>query len=182
MTKARTVAQKRRGRKRKVTERYPNGQPKKESAEKIMQTAVSARMRVFGLSEGDAKQQFAGTFLGRAHLEGLLSRDQLDAAHSYARTVLTYRTAIQAPERLRSDGRGGDLSEEEYTKRCKAAVSRFSTMVDALREVERTEGTNSLGVLEPAVLRDVDMHHMLGHLRIALNAIHRWSQRPARAA
>lgn len=181
MTKAKTVAEKRRGRKRKATDRYPNGQPKKQTEQKIMETAVNARMRVFGLTERDAKQQFAGTFVGRVHMEGDLSRDQLEAAHTYAQTVMAYRTAIQSPERLRN-GRSGDMDDQEYTNRCKAAESRFNAMVKALREVDRTEGTNCLGVLEPAVLRDADMHHMLGHLRIALNAIHRWSLRPAIAA
>lgn len=186
MSKAKSRAAAKRSRKQSVSfAREPNGrtqrQPKPEEERKVMKVAVNARMRVFGLSEGDAKQQFAGSFVGRAHLDGLLSRDQLDAAHTYAQTIMNYRTAIQAPERIRN-GRGGDLDDQEYTNRCKAAVSRFNDMVSSLREVDRMEGTNSLGVLEPAVLRDIDMHHMIGHLRIALNAIHRWETKQKHAA
>lgn len=183
MTKAKSKGAARRL--KKLSAREPNGRPqrppKREDEKRVMKVAVSARMRVFGLSEGDAKQQFAGSFVGRAHLDGLLSRDQLDAAHTYAQTIMNYRTAIQAPDRLRN-GSGGDLDDQEYTNRCQAAVNRFNDMVRSLREVDRTEGINSLGVLEPAILRDADMHHMIGHLRLALNAIHRWETKQKHAA
>lgn len=181
MTKARTVAEKRRGRKRKQTERYANGQPKKETPQKIMETAVSARMRVFGLSEKDARQQFAGTFVGRARQANQLSPDQFEAAYTYAQIVLNYRTAIQSPGKI-TRGRSAGLDDGEYDERCKAAVKRYDQLVATLREVDRAEKTNCLGVLEPAILRDVDMHHMMGDLRLALNAIHRWNTKQKQAA
>ena len=166
----RTKAQRRRGRPRKDTERYPNGQPVKETAAKIMDTAVLARMRVF-----------AGTFMGRAHLNGDISRDQLEAAQQFAQTVLAYRTAIQSPGKSTS-GRPAGHDDAEYERRCRAAIARYDGLVEVLRQIDRTERINSLGVLDAAVLRDVDVHAMMGDLRLALNAIHRWSRLPAQAA
>lgn len=170
--KARTQAQKRRGRKRKDTLRYPSGQPHKETADQVMSVATEARMRVHGFSKETSKQQFAGTFVGRLHLAGDLTRAQLDACDYYQQTTLAYRTALKAPGKL-TTGRSANLDESEYEKQCRQAIERFDAMALILREVDRIHGINSLGILEPAVIRDQNMPWAIGDLRTALNAIHK---------
>ncbi len=181
MTKAKTVAAKKRGRKRKAGQREPSGKlarttSSRRSAEQ-RRPAMEARKRQYGLSDEDALSQEAGSLVGRLCLSGELSRPQFEAAEVFERTSLAYRTAIDVPDRLKA-GHGG-MDDGEYEQWCAAAISRYREMVGILRNVDiEHRGTmNSLGVLQALVLRDTITERQFGDARVALNALSRWSKK-----
>src|SRR6185312_155952 len=104
MGKARTVAQKRRTKRGRPclpkTDRQPNGQKSRRQASVASRNAMSeaatisvareARSRVYGLSEAHAVRPDAGYHLGRLHLIGAISEEQMKAGNRMAETFSKY--------------------------------------------------------------------------------------------
>lgn len=144
--------------------------------------AVQARMRIFGLSEADARDQKAATVIGRLYLTGELGKrpysDHMwDAAQRILEMRDAYMRAIKAPDALRnSTGSGGDVAESDaYAHWCQRAVRQYK---DAIASVTAENclidyrGRNLHAALDYIVFRD-EMHpHLIGDCRIALNALH----------
>lgn len=143
---------------------------------------IQTRMRLFGLTEGDARDQKASTYLGRLYLTGELGKrpgsDQAwEAAQELLRMRDAYKRALKAPDALKnSTGAGGDIIETEaYAHWCQGAIERYENVIKAVtaeNSLHQHRGSNLHAALDIIVFRDRQMAHMIGDVRIALNAVH----------
>lgn len=139
------------------------------------------RMRVFGLSETDARDQKAATYVGRLCLAGRKSSAdgitdaQYEAAQAWKEAYEGFQRAVKSPDALRSGAGGGDQGEsDDYTRRCRAAISKWKGITDAIQLEQgyhENRGANMWAALDYLVGRDQQHPHMIGDLRLALNAI-----------
>jgi hypothetical protein len=136
---------------------------------------ILTRMRLYGLSEQDARDQKAGTFIGRLQLTKAINQAQYDAALQFVAVYEAYQRAIKAPDALRSSSGGGDVAEgEHYDRWCRGAIERYNAAVDAVRTEQNlhiNRGANLYAALDYVVSRDQQMWHMVGDARLALNAL-----------
>src|SRR5690606_9267091 len=134
------------------------------------------RMRMYGLSERDARDQKASTVIGRLCLTKEVSQVQYDAAVEYLRIYDAYKRAIKAPDALRnSSGGGGDSEETEaYATWGKSVIDKHQGAVNAVvaeNSILRNRGCNLVAALDHIVRRDMHFVHMVGDCRLALNAL-----------
>lgn len=144
------------------------------------------RMKMFGLSETDARDQKAGTFIGRMNLmdkKSLISNAQYDAAVEYIRIYEQYKRAISAPDALKqSGGTSGAAGSEEYERWCQKSIEAYmgpkrdglGGVMGAIRleqGIHENRGCNLYAALDYLVCRDEQHWHMVGDCRIALNAL-----------
>lgn len=184
----------RRGPKRKAVARQQNGQPSRskgaldarakqarEGLDKEQQdmiaVGIEARQRVFGLPPTISRDQMAGSALGRYCLQGHISRVQYDAGVQYLADCEAYSRAIGAPGIPRAvdlNRIGGKDNHENVTK-ARAAMARYDAMVKAVRAKQTEIGNmgNIFGALDTVIRRDVQLEHLVGDLRIGLNALAR---------
>jgi hypothetical protein len=142
---------------------------------------IALRMRVFGLTEIDARDQKAATYVGRLCLAGQKNNTdgitvaQYEAAMAWREAYENFQRAVKSPDALRSGVGGGDQGEsEDYARRCKAAIARWKGIEDAVRHeqcLHENRGANMWAALDYLVGRDQQLPHMIGDLRLALNAI-----------
>lgn len=136
---------------------------------------ILTRMRHFGLSEKDARDQKAATFVGRLQLTRVLNEAQYDAAVEYARVYEAYQRALKSPDGLRTSHGGGDQGESDtYTDWCARAIARYDAAMMAVRDeqnIYENRGANLYAALDYIVCRDQQMWHLVGDCRIALNAL-----------
>lgn len=86
---------------------------------------ILTRMRLFGLSEVDARDQKASTFIGRLQLTKAISQAQYDAAQEYLSVYEAFQRAVKSPDALRSSSGGGDQGESPtYANWCRGAIAR----------------------------------------------------------
>jgi len=177
-----------RGRKRKTGKREPNGKLSRRTSERqarrtvdeqaAMHVAKEARQRVFGISVEASGTELAGTVCGRLLLQGSLTQQQMDAAKAFADTYAGYQRAMDSPRPPKAveiggaTGRGSllDVSPEQ----AKLARKRWDAAVRVLVEANMYHRAATLyAAADYLVLRD-EMHgHMVGDLRLALNALAR---------
>jgi len=136
---------------------------------------ILTRMRLFGLSEKDARDQKASTFVGRLQLTKVMSQAQYDAAQEYLSIREAFQRAVKSPDALRSSSGGGDQGESDtYTDWCKGAVRRYEAAQKAVMDEQclfPNRGRNLIAGLDYIVCRD-EMHwHLVGDCRLALNAL-----------
>jgi hypothetical protein len=173
------------GRKRNLNvKRTPSGRASRAGAVPANMEAILLRMKMFGLSEKDARDQKAGTFIGRLNLtdkKALISNAQYDAAVAYLDAYGKYKRAIGAPDALKqSGGVGGGENTDDYARWCKKAIEDYlgpkrdgnGGVMGAVRaEQEIHTGANLYAALDYLVCRDEQHWHMVGDCRIALNAL-----------
>ncbi|WP_193336182.1 hypothetical protein [Devosia beringensis] len=142
---------------------------------------IALRMRVFGLSEKDARDQRAGTYVGRLCMAGNknsadgITNAQYDAAQAWRQAYEAFQRAVKSPDALRTGTGGGDQGEsEDYARRCKAAISRWNALQAAVQLEQgfhENRGANMWAALDYLVNRDEQHPQMIGDLRLALNAV-----------
>jgi len=136
---------------------------------------IITRMRLFGLSEEDARDQKASTFIGRLQLTKELSQPQYDAAQQFLKVREDYQRALKSPDALRSSSGGGDAGESAtYARWCHAAVAKYDAAVNAVRieqSLYENRGANLYAALDYVVARDLQLWHLVGDARLALNAL-----------
>lgn len=136
---------------------------------------ILTRMRQFGLSEKDARDQKASTFVGRLQLTRVLSQPQYDAALEFFQLHDRYKRAISAPDGLKvSGGAGGGDETESHAAWCRSMIVQFDRAYAAVRDeqnLHENRGANLYAALDYVVLRDQQMWHMVGDCRLALNAL-----------
>lgn len=142
-----------------------------------MHVAVMARVRVHGVPLDRAKGQNAGSFVGRLRDEKQLSDAQLDAAQTYLAERLAYRRAISAPPEMDAVDLNrvkGRASTENET-RTRAAVARYEATLKAVQQAQNAlhNKANLLAALDLLLVRDMPLRHLVGDLRLALNAVAR---------
>ena len=162
-------------------QREPNGRVQRsknrptETARQARETAIEARKRQYGLTEKQAKDPDAATFIGRAYLQGDLSSEQKNTAEWFGTAVMQYRNAIQSPGRAKGRAGHAEFESEDYQRYCEEAKRRFDGIVAVLRERDiASRTTNSLGLLEAAIVRDMENWRQIGDIREALNVLSRW--------
>ncbi|WP_323015813.1 hypothetical protein [Devosia sp.] len=171
------------GRKRKIgVKRTPSGAiSRAKSAYSENADGIALRMKVFGLTEQDARDQKAATYVGRLCLAGRrnnadgITDAQYEAALVWREAYENFQRAVKSPDALRTGVGGGDQGEsEDYARWCKAAIARWKGIEDAVRLEQgyhENRGANMWAALDYLVGRDQQLPHMIGDLRLALNAI-----------
>lgn len=169
-------------RKRSKKERFLSRLERQEQDE--MAVALEYRQKVFGVPVGLAKDQMAGSAVGRLALAKELhpesdnkNRVMADAAFKYERQYRDYLMAISAPRRLEAQelGRIAGVNNAENVEWKKRAVEVFYAAGDAVREAQKAVGLGSSLqlALDRHVVEDrppVNIHE-LGSLREALNVL-----------
>lgn len=188
--KARTKAAKRRankgGRPRiEDAERDPCGRiSKKGASNSAMDTAVKARMRLFGITYEEGKSQEGGTTVGRMLIAKEITIDQYRAAERYAEVKNAFQRAIGAvpdagvppppPEFER-----GVSDFESFCKQARLTWSGDERtgavgVVGVLRNVMvEHRSPNAVAALDVFITKDAYEPTLVGDLRLALNALHR---------
>lgn len=139
-----------------------------------METAVHARMRLFGISEIDAKTQEAGTVIGRMLKRGDLSTDQYRAGIAYLEARNAYHSAIGVKSDTGRHPPSETPSAGSYDDFCAYAKSRWSQITDTMARLRgelRSNGPEA--ALEWFVVKDEFDARRVGDLRVALDALHR---------
>lgn len=167
------------GRKRKAGKRTASGQLSR-SADAYQEhiDPIQTRMRLFKLSESDARDQKASTVIGRMLLTGELgklphSEIMYNAAVSYLSCKEAFQRAVKSPDALRSGTAGGDEPDgPEYDRRCKSAIDKWEAVNRAVQDENAIHRhANMYAALDYIVCRNEDHAHMYGDCRLALNAV-----------
>lgn len=143
--------------------------------------AIALRQRMFGLSEQDARDQKAATYVGRLCLAGNknttdgITQAQYEAALEYLRAYEAFQRAVKSPDGLRTGSGGGDQPESEgYAEWCRKAIAKFEAVKAAIMAeqcLHENRGANMFAAVDYLLVRDQEFPHMIGDLRLALNAI-----------
>ena len=168
------------GRPRKMgVKRTASGRATRAGAVPANMDAILLRMKMFGLSEKDARDQKAATFIGRLNLtdkKALISNAQYDAAVAFLEVYDRYKRAIGAPDASKQSGgsAGGGESTEDYARWCNTAKAKYDAAVEAVRHEQSlfiNRGANLFAAIDYLVCRDEQHWHMVGDCRLALNAL-----------
>lgn len=176
------------GRKRKAGLRTPSGRLSRATgAQSEHHEAIATRIRLFGLTEADARDQKAGTFVGRLQLMRLISQAQYDAAQDFLAIYEHYQRALKSPDALRSPSNKGEAPESEgYADWCRRAIAHYDAAMKAVAETQNlhvNRGSNLYAALDYVVCRDMQLWHLVGDARLALNALaHHFAGKRVRAA
>lgn len=178
------------GRKRKTGNREPNGRLSRKTEDRkvrdkaevaatdwdTMGTALMARWRVHNVDPASLRDQMAGSAVGRYCLQGQITRAQYDAAMSYLEEREDWLRCIAAP---RQPG-AVDLNATKGQSVNAENVSRYRTIMAAreatdkaimAKQIEIGNMGNLNGALYAVLVQDVQLEHLLGDLRTALNAL-----------
>jgi hypothetical protein len=135
---------------------------------------IQVRMRMYGLSEEDARDQKAGTVVGRLQLIGVLSEAQHQAATEYLRLYEAYKRALRAPDALRNGPTAGaDAQESEaYAKWCRSVIDKYTgTMGAIVVASERSRNANLYGAINSVLVKNEHWPHLFADLDVALTAL-----------
>ena len=150
-----------------------------ETEAEATDTAITARVRMFGVSREEAKQPTMGSVVGRMLRERVIRRDQHEAADRYFKALLRHQIAIGAvpaarePRDEASSG-GGDDPEAAHQAFCVSARAewhRVEAVVNRVTQEERSLAPKA--ALDLIVVQGIHDHRLVGPLRVVLNALGR---------
>lgn len=158
-------------------QKFLKSQSQLEAQEReMLGIGTAARIRVWGVKPSDSRSQMAGCFVGRVCLRGELTVEQYDALIGYQRDSLDFRQAIGAPRDASAvdlnatHGSNGDYEPLEFIAKAKERMVELRKAIGAAQaQVGMT--ANLWAALDLCVMRDVDLPHMIGDLRVAANAL-----------
>ena len=148
-----------------------------------MNTALMARWRVHHVPMEKLRDQMAGSYIGRLCLTGELTQQQYDAAQAYLADRRDYHMAIDAPKQMGAvdlNAVHGRTHHENEQKTVQAIVRFLGDKRDgsggvtgAIRHAQTVLGNrgNLYAAIDLCVAKDIDLHHMVGDVRLALNAL-----------
>lgn len=191
--------------KRKHGKREPNGRVSRAKADEAkrneahlaglerderdaLSVGLTARQRVWGIPAAISRDQMAGSAIGRYCLGGQITRTQFDAAMSYLDEREHYLHAINAPRlpgAVDLNATHGQSVAAENVTRTRAYVAAMKATDAAImdKQVEIGNMGNLFGALNAVLVMDTAGDHLLGDLRIALNALaRRYKMEERRAA
>ena len=138
-----------------------------------MGVVLQARQRLHGLSGPIARDQLAGSFIGRLCLgnkEGTgITRIQYEALSRWEESFRAKGDSAQDPNRIAGRATGED---EDRDARIMAAHSKARLAVQD-RQNQLGLRANLFAALYECVQRDHELYHMVGDLREAANALAR---------
>lgn len=148
------------------------------TAKEAQSVVVQARMRLFGLSEEAAARNVAGrpnagTLHGIMCLRGDISRAQWDAAEWWIGKRAAYLRSIQARDQRTGGDPSGSFDEQAHEQWCAAIASTWDAALDCIQQASTEARSPLAAALDVFLFRDEYVAHMVGDLRLALNAIHR---------
>lgn len=182
---------KRKGGKRKVlfVAREPNGRISRRrvhvkereamTQREAQSVAIEARMRHTGLTEAvvslnHAGRPNAGTIHGIMCLRGDLSREQWDAAEWYIGKRQAWLRAIASPgQAVGALSGGGEFDEARHADWCAHARATWESVMACIQQASTEHRSPIAAALDVFLVRDHHVEHMVGDLRVGLNAIHR---------
>ncbi len=134
---------------------------------------VATRMRLYGLAPFLARQEEAGSAIGRLHQCGMLSKPQFEAGTEYEKITRAYQKAMLSKQ-LRSaadySGSGGydgsEGTDDAYVAEYREAIRRWREMMGAI-VVEGSLAVTAVDLWS----RDVEAFGMLDDLRLGLAAL-----------
>lgn len=163
------------GRKRSLAARTKSGRLSRAGAKDANHAPIMVRMRHHGLTEANARDQKAASFVGRLNLSGAITQQQYDASVEYLRIYGAYKRAIKAPDALReSGGISGDHGDSDsYDRWCKTVIAKYDAAVAAVqRNQDHLRGrANLFAALNYIVERDEEMPHMVSDCKLALSCL-----------
>lgn len=181
------------GRKRKAGKRENNGRLSRKAVDvaaridmanadldraerATVSVGLEARVRMFGVDPRHARDQMAGSFIGRLCLQRVITRRQYDAAMQWLEDSMRYSIAVAAPhapgavDLNRTHGRASDYENEAVTRH---AVAVYEAAREAVQNLQNElRGTANLwAALDYIVRRDEEVYHMVGDFRLVANAL-----------
>ncbi len=140
-----------------------------------MEPALSARQRLFGLSEADAREGKAGSVVGRLVLNKVLRPDQYEAGKRYLEVRNAYQRAIGAPPDFLEPREALPASsdpDKAWKAFCGHARRAHDAMMAVLRDLMASERSPApVTALDVFLVKDIHTPHLVGPLRVALNAL-----------
>jgi len=177
---------------RKSGKREPNGQLSRKPSDRMaraldgldreqqdaISVGIAARQRVHGVAPHESRDQRAGSYAGRLCMSGELTRVQYDALMTWLEDNANYAIATCAPRQPgavdlnRTQGSSGDY---ENVARNKIWVARYEAAMHAVqaKQIEIRGAGNLHAALYEIMLRDHELPHLVGDLRVAANALSR---------
>jgi len=191
--KARTKAAKRRGRPRKeYVARTDSGRISRVK-EQPSQLALEARARMHKLTIEQARDQQAGTFLGRLHMEYLRWKKRKDDTPQPEQSISTAQYyALLQYQTLHNDWRkaqgvpgayfeprlGGTGDEEAHARWSRSVTNACERARQAIMDAQAHDRTNNLwAALDLCVIQEQYLPYMVGTLRTLGNVLARHFQR-----
>lgn len=152
------------------------GQHDKEERE-VMRTGIEARARHYGFDAKRAKDQMAGSFVGRLAMTKEITLQQHEAAVRFCEVYRDMQIAVGGPKpsgAVNLNATKG-LPGPENVERSRKALADWRGAVDAIQERQNElRGAGALyAALDYCVLRDEQHPHLVGSLREGLNALAR---------
>ena len=182
------------GRKRKNGPREPNGKPsramnptKYKEPEAANETPLQLRAKVFGLTMQEARDQKAGSFIGRLQMlhrrdatdPSGLSQEQYDAGIRYLELRNQFQKQIGSGEAIyeRTEGLTSVMSEADRESQWHKIKARWGDVRQCIQDAQNQQRGNLWAALDYCVVRNEAHGQMIGDLRLALNALAKFFER-----
>ena len=197
--KARTKGQKRRGRPRKEGVARTDSGRISRVKEQPSKLALEARARMHKITLEQAKDQSAGTFLGRLHMafidwekngkgkdkpqpEMSLTTTQYHALLTCQQLYNDRLKVVAAPGAYYEPHLGNSGDPDAHENWGASINKRWTEMRDAIQEAQMYDRANNLwAALDLCVLQELEMTHMIGSIRVLGNVLaHHFNKGPAR--
>lgn len=165
------------GRPLKEGVREPNGRISRTGIrhEEANRVAIRARMRQLGITENQAMDQKAGSFIGYLALLGPddgLSEIQYQAAVAFHELYLQYQRAMKAPgAQYDPYAVGGEgMDPDAYAEWAKGVLEKFDSARKTVMEAQfQNKSENLLAAADYVLMRDQPVHNLIGATRILCN-------------
>lgn len=158
--------------------REPNGRISR-AKHNAQELAIKIRAQKFNLSFEQAKNPRSQSWVGRLSFLGSsagISDDQYKAAEHYIALYNNYRKTILSPSAHYDNGANklASNNEADYENWVAKVQLKFKKANIAIQKIQFDHPNDNLyAAIQYAVLEDQEMPHLLGALRIALNALYR---------
>jgi hypothetical protein len=170
-------------RKRKIGRREPNGRLQRNH-EPANADPFKERMRRYGLSEKDARDQRSSTVIGRLLMEHLASgckpgvgitEAQYEAGAKLAADSADYARCLQSPRGMgiaeTLTGSGDEEAAARYVAKVKRAYEGARDVLKRLQERDGLRGTTIFDAVRFVVEQDLELPHLFPGLRIGLTEL-----------
>lgn len=162
------------GRKRKSGAREPNGRVRRV-VEDANLDPFKERMRRYGLSEKDARDQKSSTVIGRMYLHGQITEAEYEAGARFAADSTAYARCLQSPRGVGVAETLSGSGDEEAQVRYVAVIRKaYENARDALKELQERDGYRGTTIFDAVrfiVEQDLELPHLFPGLRIGLGVL-----------
>jgi len=119
----------------------------------------------------DAGKPNVGTVHGLLCLQGLINRDQFDAAEWFIGKRNAWARAMEAPGEPIASKEAGRFDEEAHQRFCQKAREQWREIVAVIQDASTQSRSPVMAALDHLLVRQIDLGHLHGDLRIGLNAL-----------